>query len=164
MARALAENAEPCDVTLIDPAPRWPVLGELAEDWRVIPSLVQDVDSEVFTRLQPGDILFYDGSHCVRTGSDVNWMLFEILPRLAPGVWIHVHDLFWPEDYWQPWIFDEGLSWNEQYFVQAFLMHNRSYRVRFAAKMLQHYKRGLLEDRFPSNIAEAGSLWLEKLS
>ena len=105
---------------------------------------MHDVDPEVFTRLQPGDVLFYDGSHCVRTGSDVNWMFFEILPLLQPGVWIHVHDLFWPRDYWPEWVFDEGLSWNEQYFVQAFLMHNREYQVRFSASMIYNYKREML--------------------
>jgi len=164
LSRALAANGKRCEVTLIDPGPRWAVLGDLPKDWQVIPSLVQNVDPAVFARLQPGDILFYDGSHCVRTGSDVNWLFFETLPRLVPGVWIHIHDIFFPKDYWDQWIFDEGLSWNEQYFVQAFLMHNSSYRVRFGAKMLQHYERSSLEKRFPRNIDDAGSLWLEKVS
>ena len=164
LARGLAANGKSCEVTLIDPGPRWAVLGELPENWRVVPSLVQDVDPDVFARLQPGDVLFYDGSHCVRTGSDVNWLFFETLPRLAAGVWIHIHDIFFPRDYWDQWIFDEGLSWNEQYFVQAFLMHNSSYRVRLGAKMLHHYERSSLEKWFPSNIEDAGSLWLEKVS
>jgi hypothetical protein len=164
LARALAKNREPCEVTLIDLAPRWTLLGELPTGWEVIPSLVQHVDLDVFSRLEAGDILFYDGSHCVRTGSDVNWLFFEVLPSVAPGVWIHVHDLFWPMDYGESWIFDEGLSWNEQYFVQAFLMHNSSYRVRFAGGMLKHYKRDLLDDWFAGNIANAGSLWLQKVA
>ena len=164
LARALAVNGERCEVTLIDPAPRWEVLGELPEHWQVLPNVVQDVDPSVFSSLESGDILFYDGSHCVRTGSDVNWMFFEVLPLLPAGVWIHVHDMFWPRDYWDEWIFDEGFSWNEQYFVQAFLMNNRSYRVRFAAKMLHYYKRGALDVWFPENIADAGSLWLEKVA
>jgi hypothetical protein len=91
-------------------------------------------------------------------------MFFEVLPLLPAGVWIHVHDMFWPRDYWDEWIFDDGFSWNEQYFVQAFLMNNPSYRVRFAGKMLHYYKRGALETCFPENIAEAGSLWMEKVA
>jgi hypothetical protein len=164
LARALVANGKPCEVTLIDPAPRWPVLGELPENWKVLPKLVQHVDVENFADLRAGDVLFYDGSHCVRTGSDVNWLFFEVLPVLAPGVWIHVHDVFWPRDYWEDWIFDEGLSWNEQYFVQAFLMHNESYRVRFAAKMLYHYERDALEKSFAGDIVHAGSLWMEKVA
>jgi hypothetical protein len=158
LARALAANKKICAVTLIDPNPRWDVLGSLPEDWEVISSLVQNVDLDVFSRLRAGDILFYDGSHCVRTGSDVNWMLFEVLPRLAPGVWIHM-----PRDYSREWIFDEGLSWNEQYLVQAFLMHNDSYRVRLGSVMLDHYRGSLLRDLFPANRGGASSLWLQKI-
>jgi hypothetical protein len=99
----------------------------------------------------------------VRTGSDVNWMLFEVLPRLSPGVWVHFHDIFWPHDYLEPWIFDEGLSWNEQYFLQAFLMNNEAYRVRLAAAMLRTFKEGLLND-FEGDTTAAGSVWLEKVA
>jgi hypothetical protein len=164
LRRALARNEQDCQVTLVDPGPRWSVLGELPSEWELIPRLVQGVDFDTFSRLGAGDILFYDGSHCVRTGSDVNWLFFEVLPRLSPGVWIHFHDIFLPSDYWEKWIFDEGLSWNEQYLLQGFLMHNQSYRVRFGAWMLRHYHRPRLEDWFPSNIHEAGSLWIEKTS
>jgi len=164
LARAVAVNDHPSDVTLIDPAPRWAMLGELPADWEVIPSLVQNVDLDVFSRLGPGDLLFYDGSHCAHTGSDVNWLLFEVLPRLSPGVWIHFHDIFWPRDYWEDWIFDEGLSWNEQYFVQAFLMNNPAYRVRLAAKMLRAYKASLVDDWFAGDTSAAGSAWVEKVA
>ena len=162
LARALECNEQKCDVTLIDPGPPWHVLGELPESWQVMPSLVQNVDAEVFSKLQAGDIVFYDGSHCVRTASDVNWMLFEVLPLLQPGVWVHIHDLSWPRDYAEEWIFDEGLSWNEQYFVQAFLMHNTSYEVRLASVMLHHHKGPELENLFPTSVGGASSLWLEK--
>ena len=86
--------------------------------------IIQHADLGIFERLGPGDVCFYDGSHCVRTGGDVNWFLFEVLPRLAPGVYVQIHDIFLPDDYHDGWVFDEGLSWNEQYLVQAFLMHN----------------------------------------
>ena len=63
-------------------------------------------------------------------------MFFEVLPRLAPGVWIHFHDIFWPLDYPAEWVLHEGLTWNEQYLLQTFLMHNDAYRVRLAMAML----------------------------
>jgi hypothetical protein len=91
-------------------------------------------------------------------------MFFEVLPRVRPGVWIHVHDVHWPRDYAEPWIFDEGLSWNEQYFVQAFLMHNPSYRPRLASAMAHHYKGDELRDLFPTRIDNASSLWIEKVA
>jgi hypothetical protein len=163
LKRALAHNQERCNVTLIDPGPPWHTLGNLDPDWTVRAQIVQDVDLDVFSSLRSGDILFYDGSHCVRAGSDVNWMLFEVLPRLAPGVWVHIHDLSWPRDYSEDWIFDEGLSWNEQYFVQAFLMHNRAYRVRLASVMLHHHKGSSLESLFMRDVRNASSLWIEKV-
>jgi hypothetical protein len=164
MRRALEVNGNPCSVTLIDPRVPTNVVGELPQAWEVHHSLVQNVDPDVFTKLGPGDILFYDGSHCVRTGSDVNWMFFEVLPRLSPGVWIHVHDISWPRDYGAEWIMNEGLSWNEQYLVQAFLMHNASYRVRLASVMLHHSRGRWLEELFPTDLGGASSLWLEKVS
>ena len=142
LARALTANSEPCEVTLVEPQPDWSVLGELPEGWQVLQHVVQDVDLALFEQLQSGDVLFYDGSHCVRTGSDVNWIFFEVLPRLPAGVWFHVHDIAWPSDYAVEWVFDEGLSWNEQYFLQAFLMNNSAYRVRLAMRMLSTLRLG----------------------
>jgi hypothetical protein len=163
LARALAANGEACDVTLIEPAPNRSVLSELPADWNMIESLVQFVDLSVFDVLEPGDILFYDGSHCVRTGSDVNWMFFEVLPRLPAGVWIHVHDLMWPYDYGPSWVLDDGLSWNEQYLVQAFLMGNAEYRVRLAMRMIEAVYPADVGTFLPHGDV-GGSLWIEKVA
>jgi CBS domain-containing protein len=162
MARAIAKNATSCEVTLVEPDPPWGVLGKLPAGWTLVEDLVQFVGTAMFEALEPGDVLFYDGSHCVRTGGDVNWIFFEVLPRLAPGVFIHVHDVAWPWDYPAEFILDEGLSWNEQYFVQAFLMGNRSYRVRLAVSMLPLLQRGEVSAHLPEG-ASGGSLWIEKL-
>jgi Methyltransferase domain len=160
LARALARNRTPCQVTLIEPDPDPRLFDALPEEWRVERAPLQHVDLAVFERLEAGDICFYDGSHCVRTGSDVNWFVFEVLPRLAPGVWVHVHDIFLPDDYEDRWILDEGLSWNEQYLIQAFLMHNDAYEVRIANHLLGADAR---EPGDSSRRDNGGSLWLEKL-
>jgi hypothetical protein len=162
LARALAANDRPCDVTLVEPEPNRSVLGVLPTSWNVIESLVQFVDPTIFEALQPGDILFYDGSHCVRTGSDVNWMFFEVLPRVPPGVWIHIHDLMWPYDYSPDWVLDDGISWNEQYLVQAFLMGNTEYRVQLAMRMMSAVRRAEVATLLPKG-EPGGSLWIEKL-
>ena len=161
LGRAVAANERPCEVTLIDPEPRWAVLGELPPAWSFVESPVQFTDLGIFESLEAGDVLFYDGSHCVRTAGDVNWIFFEVLPRLAPGVWIHVHDLGWPWDYPAQWVLDDGLSWNEEYFVQAFLMGNADYRVRLAVSMLASLRRDAVEDLRPE--FSGGSLWIEKV-
>jgi methyltransferase family protein len=162
MAQAVSRNARACEVTLIEPDPPWDVLGELPTDWELVEDRVQFADTAIFERLSPGDVLFYDGSHCIGTGSDVNWIFFEVLPRLAPGVWIHVHDLAWPWDYPWQWILDEGLSWNEQYFVQAFLMNNDAYRVRLAVAMLWAHRQPEITALVGEPVL-GGSLWIEKV-
>src|SRR5690606_37706314 len=45
---------------------------------------------EFFDQLEAGDLLFIDSSHVVRTGGDVNFLMLEVLPRLAPGVIVHL--------------------------------------------------------------------------
>jgi hypothetical protein len=163
LARAVEANGWECDVTVIEPYPKAQVLGELPRAWRMHDHPVQLEDLSTFEALEPGDVVFYDGSHCVHTASDVNWMFFKVLPRLAPGVWIHVHDIMWPRDYPPRWVLDDGISWNEQYMVQAFLMGNESYRTRLAVNMLFFMRRSRVAALFPEGF-HGGSLWIEKLS
>ena len=160
LARALERNATPTDVTLIEPFPDADVFAALPAEWQVERAIVQRAPLETFERLEAGDVCFYDGSHCVRTGGDVTWFFFEVLPRLAPGVWIHVHDVFFPDDYHDEWIFDEGLSWNEQYLLQAFLMDNDAYRVRLCTHLLHRLRR---DEIGGPQAPDGGSVWLEKV-
>jgi hypothetical protein len=163
LRRALEKNGEQVDVTVVEPYPSPGLLGRLPPEWRVVRNLVQHADPSVFEELGPGDLVFYDGSHCVRTASDVNWMLFEVMPRLAKGVWVHFHDIFWPRDYHEGWILDDGLSWNEQYFLQAFLMHSDSWRVRIASEMLRVERGDELGWMFQEGYG-GGSVWLERIA
>ena len=163
LKRALARNDGDCAVTMVEPFPNEEVWAGVPAEWTLHRRLLQHADLELFDALEPGDVCFYDGSHCVRTGSDVNWLVFEVLPRLARGVWVHFHDLFWPDDYADDWIFQEGLSWNEQYLVQAFLMHNDSYRVRLANRLLFRERRQELAAAYPRGALDGGSVWLEKI-
>ena len=43
----------------------------------------------------------------------------EVLPRLKPGVIVHVHDIFLPADYPPSW---DGRLYNEQYLLAAMLL------------------------------------------
>src|SRR3954452_18985069 len=160
LARALERNGTPTDVTLVEPHPNEELFNLLPHEWHVERAILQHADLALFESLEPGDVCFYDGSHCVRTASDVNWFFFEVLPRLSPGVLIHVHDVFFPDDYHDWWIFDEGLSWNEQYLVQAFLMHNDAYRVRLANHLLFRVRKNDIMALYGCG---GGSLWLEKV-
>ena len=90
------------ETTFIEPYPE--LLESLLADGdrehvRIITSRLQDVDLAEFDRLESGDIFFVDSTHVSKVGSDVNRIVFDILPRLAPGVHVHVHDIFHPFEY-----------------------------------------------------------------
>ncbi len=95
---------------------------------QLIESPVQQVDPKLFQTLKAGDLLFIDSSHVSKIGSDVNLLFFEILPKLAAGVYIHIHDIFWPFGYPVEWI-REGRAWNEAYLLRAFLVCNASFEI-----------------------------------
>ena len=161
LAHALARNDRPAAVTVIEPEPDPRLLARLPRDWDAQRALLQFADLAAFEALEAGDICFYDGSHVARTGSDVNWFFFEVLPRLAPGVLVHVHDIYWPDDYHDQWVYGDGLSWNEQYIRQAFLMHNAAYRIRLANHLLARLRPEDVRAIYPA-WPDGGSVWLEK--
>jgi hypothetical protein len=129
---------------------------------RLIPERVEQTGIEPFLALQPGDFLFVDSSHVSKTGSDVNYLYLEVFPRLAPGVIIHLHDIFIPAEYPQSWVLEEQRSWNEQYLLQAMLMHSNAFRVLFGS----HYASLFLAEQIQSVFGGAhggGSFWIEKI-
>jgi hypothetical protein len=80
----------------------------------------RELPIERFEALQAGDVLFLDTTHMVKRDSEVNWLILEVLPRVAPGVWVHCHDTFLPYDY--PWYYYYLAGFlAEQYLLQAFL-------------------------------------------
>jgi hypothetical protein len=88
------------DLTLIDPSLNdiGDRLGVIirGENTKLLTAPLQSVELPLFEQLRANDILFIDSSHVFKTGSDVNYYLFQILPLLKPGVIIHVHDIFLP--------------------------------------------------------------------
>ena len=96
---------------------------------RVIAKRLQDVELELFDELGAGDVLFVDSTHVSKVMSDVNRIFFEILPRLKPGTFVHIHDVFYPFEYPLDWL-REGRAWNEQYLLRAFLQFNGSFKIR----------------------------------
>jgi hypothetical protein len=109
---------------------------------------IQDVPLSVFEEPEGGDILFIDSSHVIRSGNDVHYEYLKILPRLKPGVLVHVHDISLPKPYPKVY-YDNHLYWNEQYLLQAFLMFNSAYEVVWPGNyMMETYPEKMLE-RFP---------------
>ena len=130
-ANAAALNGD-TEVIAIEPYAN-DYLNALAADIRLIKRTVQAVELSFFDKLQKNDILFIDSSHIVKAGSDVCYLVLEVLPRLQKGVIVHFHDIFLPFEYPRVWLEDRRMFWNEQYLVQAFLIHNRRARILFAS-------------------------------
>lgn len=106
-------------IVSIDPEPR----GEIdAICDKVIRDGLETCDLSAFDRLEPGDILFFDGSHRAFMNSDVTVFFIDVLPRIKPGVIIHIHDVNLPWDY--PDSF-RNWYWNEQYMLAVYLMMGR---------------------------------------
>jgi predicted O-methyltransferase YrrM len=132
------------------------------ERYSVYAQKVQEVDTTLFSELEANDLLFIDGSHVCKTGSDLNYTLFTILPLLRPGVLIHFHDIFYPFEYPKQWVYG-GFNWNEVYVLRSFLTHNSNYSI----ELFSHYLHSIYPDAFagmPLCYKNAGgNIWLRKL-
>lgn len=126
----------------------------------VIEKRLQDVPRRTFDVLEAGDILFVDSSHVSKTGSDVNVLLFEILPALKKGVFVHFHDIYYPFEYPRQWV-EEGRAWNEAYALRAFLQYSDAFRIHFWASYLYQHRNDALQ-KVPEICANGSSIWLIK--
>ncbi len=124
---------------------------------------VQEIDLEVFTALRSGDICFIDSTHVSKAGSDVNFLIFEVLPRLAKGVYLHVHDIGWPFEYFEDWL-KQGRNWNEAYVLRAYLEDNPHYEVQLWNSYLMRNHADALCAALPLSARNTGaSLWLRRV-
>jgi len=124
---------------------------------------LQDLPLDVFESLGHNDILFIDSSHVLRIGSDVQYAFMEVLPRLRPGVLVHVHDVFLPGEYPKEWLLGtEHRFWNEQYLLQAYLSHNSRREVIWGSSWMHRRHPAELEKAFASydrGTRFPGSFW-----
>lgn len=129
----------------------------------ILEEKIQDVDLSYFKHLQKGDILFIDSTHVSKCGSDVNHILFDILPVLNAGVYIHFHDIFYPFEYPKEWIY-KGMNWNEDYILRAFLMHNNDYKIKVFSHYLHTHHASVFKNMPLAYENKGGNLWLEKVN
>ena len=163
MRRAIREGKLETKITSVDPMPNTSI-APFADEYIKVPvetiPLPQIVDT-----LDANDILFIDSSHKVKTGGDVPFLFLEVLPRLKPGVWVHVHDVFFPFDYPKQWVLD-GWDWNEQYLVHAFLCYNERFEIRWPGSFIWERHRQQIARAIPSADSLStppASLWLQKI-
>lgn len=131
----------------------------------VVRKKVEDMDVAFFADLEENDILFIDSSHMIRPEGDVLFEYLELLPTLRRGVIVHIHDIFSPRNYLKAWLMDEVRFWNEQYLLEAFLSHNREWKVMGALNYLRHNHFAQLKTVAPflTEDREPGSFYLQRL-
>jgi hypothetical protein len=160
LARAIGDGGLATRLTCIDPAPRASLEGLTAE-W--LPVLLQEAPRACFTELGPGDMLFIDSSHILMPGTDVDQLLNQVLPLLAPGIIVHIHDIFLPDAYPTSWAWR---GYNEQSAI-ATLLQGEAYELLFASHYMASRHGCRLNHSALAELPGLGSafessLWLQK--
>ncbi len=138
-----------CNLNFIEPfeSSRLKTLVRSTDKVNIMEQIIQDVPISTFNTLEKNDFLFVDSSHISKKGSDLNHILFNILPHLNPGVIIHFHDIFNGFEYPSKWL-NEGVYFNECYLLQSFLMNNDHYEILY----FNDYLENEYEDWFKENL------------
>jgi predicted O-methyltransferase YrrM len=154
----------PCRFIAFEPYPSAELESKLPFDLELRRVPVQEVSLDEFKSLCEDDILFIDSSHVCRIDSDVQFLFLEVLPRIRPGVVVHVHDIFMPMEYPKQWVLDWHRFWNEQYLLQMFLSFNAMFEVLWAGQWMHIKHPDLLMKAFPSYKAgvSPASFWLRR--
>lgn len=170
-AKQNAAEGSPLQITCIEPYP-FDALRTI-EGFELVEGFVQDVPLEKFEELEAGDVLFIDSSHALKIDSDVAFLFMEALPRVKPGVIVHIHDIHFPYNHPFPadyWLFGERwpVYWQEVMLVQAFLAFNDSFEVLLSTPMVRHFDEAFLTSRYDDytpladDLNPPSSLWLKR--
>ena len=164
------DSAESIEYTAVDPYPRSIVEKGLSGLTNIIKEPVERMGTGFFDRLGGNDVLFVDSSHTVRIGGDVNFLILDVLPRLAPGVIIHFHDIGLPYEY--PKVYSTNpkfrVFWTEAYLLQAFLCYNNQFEILLAMNYLMTEHAEAFRSAFPlydplKHRAGSGSFWIQRI-
>ena len=133
---------------------------------KVIRLKLEDVDKDLFSTLGENDMLIIDSSHIIRPQGDVVTEYLQILPTLASGVIVHIHDIFTPKDYLDSWVYNDVKFWNEQYLLEAFLTFNHEFEILGALNYLTHHYYEKLAEKCPIFSQqlgrEPGAFWIRR--
>ena len=155
--QAIIDGALGTAIIAVDPYPRADI-SHLVD--RQETSRAETLPDSFFADLGEGDVLFIDSSHQVRLGNDVAHLFCRIIPQLAPGVVIHVHDIFLPYEYPKRFFYDCP-SWGEQYMLHA-LMQGGGYDILWPGYFLQRERPETAETLPFIDNGRAHSFWLQK--
>jgi len=148
---AAAESDDAPEIVCIEPYPTdFLKRASQAGRVRLVVEKAQSVAIEELTRLGENGFLFVDSTHTVKPGSEVNRLIFEVLPRLESGSWVHFHDIYFPYDYQRGLLDDELFFSNESALLHAFLIDNAKFTIRTSQSMLHHADPARLAKSLPN--------------
>lgn len=143
----------------------------VAPDTNVLGEFLRPGDTDRFTvaersalpELGPGDVLFIESTHVLKTGSDVAWLFADVLPSLPAGVHVHLHGVYYPFEYPKQLVL-EGRAWNEAYVARAFLSFNADFEIVLFNDWLRWAHADRIAAELPAMAADPGStLWLRRV-
>jgi hypothetical protein len=161
-ARRNAEDGAPPRLVTIDPYPS-PLIEPLETELHAVRG--SEVPLSAFEALEAGDVLFCDTTHTVKLGSEVNYLILEVVPRLAPGVLVHFHDIFLPWEYPRKWPLESRWYWSEQYLLQAFLAFNPAFEIVFSSQLVTRSDPDRVAGLVPGFVpgaSVAASFWIRR--
>jgi len=169
ISNALSLNTQESEYIIVDPYPRSMIENGLPALTRLVKERVELLDVNFFAQLGKDDVLFIDSGHVVRIGGDVNYLILDVLPRLAPGVIVHFHDIGLPYEY--PKVYATNpqfrVFWTEAYLLQAFLCFNSQFEILIAMNYLMSDRQEVFRTAFPlydpvKHRANSGSFWIHR--
>ena len=173
------EGRAASEITCVEPYPR-EALRRL-EGVRLLHQPCQAVPLDLYSQLRAGDFLFIDSSHAVKVGSEVIRIFMEIIPSLAPGVFIHIHDINFPYLYNRSTLSSYFMQNSQETALLAALLTGNKRLSVLASLSALHYDRPIemqrvLKDYEPQDNIEGtwasyqpsrdfpSSIWLETRS
>jgi hypothetical protein len=179
MIDASEQHGLQTEFTFIEPEPQYcldkvvPPSDYEKTGVKLIRKKVQEVSADAFSILQRNDILFIDSSHVSKPGSDVNYLLTQILPTLNEGVIIHFHDIYYPFEYTKEYLLELKLVWSEVYSLHNFLIFNNAFSILFFSDYMKlklqelsannHMQEDIANSLFCTHPTRPKNIWIQKV-
>ena len=169
LQRNAAETGTAAKYTVVDPYPQSKVIDNCGVNVSLIEERVELAGLDIYSDLTENDILFIDSGHTVRIGGDVNFLFLDVLPRVAHGTVVHVHDISMPYEYPEIYVTNPEFRvfWTEAYLLQAFLAFNSEYQILMGMDYLQRTHPTEFKSAFPHfdpgmHKQGSGSFWMRR--
>ena len=148
-----AREGSPATITCVEPYPSDFIRTVKGID--LVERRAEQLDPAFFDQLEAGDFLFIDSTHAVKPKGDVEFIYLELIPRLKPGVLIHIHDIHLPFTH-QRDLLTTRFQWAETILLTALLTGNQNLSVLFCLSLLHYDEPEGLREVFPEYRREPG--------